>query len=299
MTERSVQVVFASPRALPKADTVWGRVAVLDLAFVADELGVSFASTTRKFIRELGDRLAVWVDHHDHERHAEFLGDGRFVLAKKSEHGACPEMIDPALVARVGAVDSIVCHLDLDGLYSAAKWLRGGVEPYEGADADARVVDTRVGTPGPLADRIDRALRAHFRDDALKKTIVDFLVTGTRDAVLKAQIDGAAADFDEMEHETKRLSTLFELRGAGQVAFVDAHTHARRAFDKTELLLAGQKLAKVAVVRHAGHITLAAAFDSGVDFLRLLSLSGGMPTRVTLPEKHLPDILRRLTEAGL
>lgn len=290
-------LVFTSPRVLPDVASIRGRVAVLDVAFVADELGVSFAATTESFIRRLGDRLAVWVDHHDHHRHVDFAADPRFVLAKKAEHGACPEMIDQALVAKTGPVDTIVCHLDLDGLYAAAKWLRGGCEPYPGADEDARRVDTRIGQPGAIADSIDRALRAHFRDDALKRTVVHFLVGGAQNAALHQQIGALAADFDAMQHETERLVGFYERRGA--VAFVDASKHARRPFDKTELLLRGQALAVVAVVRHAGYVTLAAAFDSGVDFLCLLQISGGMPTRVTLPEKRLAEVLSRLAEAGL
>ena len=65
-----------------------------------------------------------------------------------------------AVVEAAGPVDTVAVHLDLDGLYSGAKWVLGGVEPYDGADADARAVDTRRGKPGPIATRIDRALRA-------------------------------------------------------------------------------------------------------------------------------------------
>ena len=32
---------------------------------------------------------------------------------------------------------------------------------------DARAIDTRIGTPSPVAERIDRALRARFRDQGL------------------------------------------------------------------------------------------------------------------------------------
>ena len=131
------------------------------------------------FWTALGDRLAAWVDHHDHERHVDFAHDPRFVLATKAEHGACPEMITPELVRQTGPIDSIVSHVDLDGLYAAAKWILGGDEPYRGADTDARAVDTRMGEPGPIAARIDRALRAEsFRDDQLKRAVVQFLVGG-------------------------------------------------------------------------------------------------------------------------
>ena len=146
---------FASPRVLPRADKLAGRVVVLDIAFAATVgTSISFERTTKPFLDGLGDRLAAWVDHHDHEMHAAFAHDPRFVLATKAQHGACPEMVTPELVRQVGPVDTICTHIDLDGLYAAAKWALGGDEPYRGADADARAVDTRTGTPGPAAQRI-------------------------------------------------------------------------------------------------------------------------------------------------
>ena len=293
VADDGVRVVFTSPRALPSASALPGRVVVLDVAFAADGLGTSFVGVTLKFIKELGSRLAAWVDHHDHESHGDFRGDPRFVLSTKAEHGACPEMVTPELVRLAGPVDTIVCHLDVDGLYAAAKWLRGGQEPYPGADDDARVIDTRVGTPGPIADRIDRALRAHFRDEALKHRIVRYLVGGAVDAGHAQVIADAAADFDAMEAETTRLTALYERRG--QAVFIDAQRHARKPFDKTELLLRGQEQAAVAIVRHAGYVTLAAGFDSGIDFLKLFGLSGGMPTRVSLPDKRLAEVLEKFS----
>ncbi len=289
-----VRLVFTSPRALPELGLLTGRVVVLDVAFAADGLGTSFAGVTLKFIHELGSRLAAWVDHHDHDSHRDFAGDPRFVLSTKAQHGACPEMVTPELVRAAGPIGTIVCHLDVDGLYAAAKWLRGGSEPYPGADDDARVIDTRIGTPGPIADRIDRALRAHFRDEALKHRIVHYLVGGARDPGHEQVISEAAADFDRMEAETTRLVDLYERCGPTAV-YIDAQRHARKPFDKTELLLRGQQLAAVAIVRHAGYVTLAAGFDSGVDFLQLFALSGGMPTRVSLPDKRLAEVLEKFS----
>ena len=294
-TREHVDLFFTSPRQLPAAARLPGRVVVLDVAFAADGLGTSFADITKRLIDGLGDRLAAWVDHHDHDRHVDYAHDARFVLATKAQHGACPEMITPELVQRTGPIGSILCHLDLDGLYAAAKWLRGGTEPYPGADEDARAIDTRTGTPSPLAERIDRALRARFRDESLKHRIVHYLVAGASDKAnpQHAQlIAEAATEFEVMAAETTRLSGLFEQRG--QVAFVDASRHSKAPFDKTDLLLHGQTLAPVAVVRHAGFITVAAGFDSGIDFVKLFDLQGGMPTRVSLPEGRLDEVLKRL-----
>src|SRR5689334_9921966 len=191
------QLMFASPRVLPRAEKLSGRVVVLDVAFAATVgTSVSFESVTLPFIQGLGDRLAAWVDHHDHEKHAAYAGDRRFVLATKAQHGACPEMVTAELVRTVGPIDTICAHVDLDGLYAAAKWILGGREPYKGADDDARAVDTRIGEPGPIAVRVDKALRAKWRDDQLKRAVVHWLCAGMRPGTHDDVIEDAARAFD-------------------------------------------------------------------------------------------------------
>jgi hypothetical protein len=285
------RVVFTTPRTLPDARTLEGRVVVLDIAFAASGMGTPFEEVTGRFLHDLGDRLAAWVDHHDHEYHSRYAGDPRFVLATKAEHGACPEMVTPELVERIGPVDTIVTHLDFDGLYAAAKWLLGGAEPYAGADDDARAVDTRTGEPGPTGKLIDRALRGRFRDESLKHRVVRFLVGGCKDREHRAVIKEAAAEFDRMAAETERLAARFSIRG--KVAYVDAAA-ARGPYDKTELLLAGQARAPVSIVRDSGMVTIAAPFDSGWDFVALLGLGGGMPTRVSIAESRLDEVLQKI-----
>ncbi len=292
---RLPHLAFASPRLLPRADKVPGRVVVLDIAFAATVgTSVSFELTTKPFLDGLGDRLAAWVDHHDHERHREFRRDPRFVLATKAEHGACPEMVTPELVRQTGPIDSIVTHVDLDGLYAAAKWILGGKQPYAQADEDARAVDTRVGTPGPIATRIDRALRAKFRDDQLKRAVVQWLVGGMGKGVHDDLIGEAAAEFERKDAVTRELSRRFTVRG--RVAVVDTQGMAGQ-FDKTDLLLAGQERAPVSIVRDSGMLTIAASFDSGWDFVQLFELGGGMPTRVTIPEQKLDTVIAKINDA--
>jgi hypothetical protein len=268
-----------------------GRVVVLDIAFAAVGLGRGFDKTTGKFITDLGPRLARWVDHHDHPLHARFARDSRFVLCNKADHGACPEMITPELVADTGPIDTIVAHFDLDGLYAAAKWLKGGVEPYPGADDDARAVDTRVGDVGPHAQKIDMALRAHWLDDTLKRRIVHWLVRGLQPGIERDAIEAAAADFRRMADAAAELAGSFVVERG--VAFIEVRSSAP-AYDKTELLLLGQERAEVAVVLEAGNATIAAPFESGLDFVDLLEIGGGMPTRVNIPQKRLPDALERI-----
>lgn len=282
------EVVFASPRRLPRPRELSGRVVVLDIAFASEGLGKGFDKTTGRFIAQLGDRLARWVDHHDHPAHARFAKDERFVLATKAEHGACPEMIDEALVRDTGPIDTIVAHFDLDGLYAAAKWLLGGREPYPGADDDARAVDTRIGAIGPEAARIDKALRAHYRDEVLKQRILRYLTEGLRPGLERNAIEAAAADYDRMEARAIELAEQYIVDG--DVALVRV-PGGFGDFDKTELLLLGQRKATVAVVADGGNVSIAAAFDSGLDFVQLFELGGGMPTRVNVPSKRLPEAL--------
>lgn len=297
------ELCFATPRKLPKTNDVRGRVAVLDVAFASEASGGGYAKITLPFITGLGSRLVAWVDHHDHDKHVDYANDPRFVLSTKAEHGACPEMVTKEVVARAGTVDTIVCHTDFDGLASAAKWLREGEEPYPGCDNDARAIDTRIGTPGPIGVRIDRAIRARTRDQALFGLIVRHLSTGLADKGLWEPIDRAALELAAQEVETREIATRYRvvsvtpnpsLGGTPKnLAFVDA-TASRGRYDKTALLLDGQKRASIAVVVDKDTLTLAAPFDSGMSFLRLLGLSGGMPTLVSVQRTRLAEALELL-----
>ncbi|WP_437907487.1 hypothetical protein WME95_06105 [Sorangium sp. So ce327] len=282
-------LAFASPRKLPRARDLRGNVAVLDIAFASEAGGKSFETVTLPLIQDLGPRLAAWVDHHDSAHHARFAGDPRFVLSTKAEHGACPEMITPELVARAGRVDTLVCHVDFDGLASGAKWMRGGVEPYPGCDDDARAIDTRIGVPGPAATRMDRALRARPRDQALFGLIVRHLASGLSDPSLWTPIDQAGAELATMEAETRRIALRYERVEPGLV-LVDASQRGG-AYDKTLLLLIGQERAPISVVVDNDSITFAARFDSGVNFLETFKISGGMPTRISLQRSRLQEAL--------
>ncbi len=300
------ELAFATPRKLPHARELRGRVVVLDVAFASDASGGGFAKITLPFIEQLGPRLVGWVDHHDHVMHERYRGDPRFVLATKAEHGACPEMVTPDVVERIGPVDTIVCHTDFDGLCSAAKWLRGGREPYPGADDDARAIDTRTSTPGPIGHRFDRALRARPRDTALFGLVVRHLTTGLDDTSLWEPVDHAAAELAPFEDVARRIAEHYRVIALGpsevvapalrSLSFVDATTQHGR-YDKTLLLLIGQERASLALVVDLDTATLAARYDSGMNFLDALGLSGGMPTLVSIPKKRLPDALRRLGAA--
>ncbi len=285
-------LVFATPKKLPDAGQLPGRVAVLDLGFCAQGLTPSFEHMTGPFLKKLGDRLCAWVDHHDHPYHERYRSDARFVLASKDQQPACAPMVTAEVVRLHGPADTLLCHLDFDGLYSAARWVLGGEEPYAGADADAVAVDTRSGELTKTGRLIDRALRAKFQDAALKIAVIRFLTTKSPAAAanFRETIAEAARIYDRLEADTLAWAGRFTVRNG--VAFVAVPDGVK--FDKTELLLSGQALAKIAIVENSGSLTLAAGFHSDVNFLDLFDLGGGMPTRVTIPSVRKAEVLAKL-----
>ncbi|MCX5748329.1 MAG: hypothetical protein NT062_38240, partial [Proteobacteria bacterium] len=148
--------------------------------------------------------------------------------------------------------------------------------------------------PGPIATRIDRALRAKFRDDTLKRSIVAYLVGGMPRGVHDDRIEEAAAEFLRRDVVTQELARQFTIRG--RVAVVDT-VGKTNLFDKTDLLLIGQTQAPVSIVRDSGTLTIAAAFDSGWNFVELFALGGGMPTRISIPETNLDNVIQRINDA--
>ena len=83
-------LAYGTPRKLPKPDSLPGRVVVLDVAFAANAGGASYEKTTLPFIKGLGSRLAMWIDHHDHDRHVDYADDPRFVLTNEGTARGLP-----------------------------------------------------------------------------------------------------------------------------------------------------------------------------------------------------------------
>jgi len=187
------------PGKLP-APPAAGRVAVVDVAFAGGE---NFETSTLPFLDALGDRLAIWIDHHEHPvGWARFRDDPRFVLVPNRIAHACPELVTPEVVRKAGRVDVIVAHADLDGLLSAVKFLRGGSPPWPEADEDARAADS----PGRghalssraarLSDALDHAaaeLRTAQRE-GLRQEIVRALASGEVPPALQRRIDDLARE---------------------------------------------------------------------------------------------------------
>ncbi|MGB5694341.1 MAG: hypothetical protein WBM46_01700, partial [Polyangiales bacterium] len=120
---------------------------------------------------------------------------------------------------------------------------------------------------------------------------VRYLVDGARDSAMYREFQSAAESLEAMEREARRLATRYEVRG--QLAICDA-TRRDGPYDKTELLLIGQRLAPISLVHDETTVTVAARFDSGIDLVSALGLNGGMPTRVSVAAKQLDDVIEIL-----
>lgn len=121
--------------------------------------------------------------------------------------------------------------------------------------------------------------------------IVRHLSEGLSDSSLWKPIQEAARELDAIEANTHKIATRY-LRLSPNVAIVDASNQG--AFDKTLLLLLGQQRERISIVLDQKSVTMAAAFDSGINFLQLLGLSGGMPTRVSVDRSTLPAVWKAL-----
>lgn len=198
-----MRVVFVEqPGNLP-APPAEGRVAVVDVAFAG---GDNFETSTVPFLDALGERLAIWIDHHEHPvGWARYRDDARFLLVPNRVAHACPELVTREVVRRAGPVDVVVAHADFDGLLSAVKFLRGGEPPWPEADEDARAADS----PGRghalsdkarlISDALDHAaseLRTQPRE-ALRQEIVAALVKGGISDALQQKLRALAAEQQE------------------------------------------------------------------------------------------------------
>lgn len=255
-----------------------GRVAVVDVAFAG---GQNFETSTVPYLEALGDRLAIWIDHHEHPvGWARYRDDARFLLVPNRTAHACPELVTPEVVARAGPVDVIVAHADFDGLLSAVKFIRGGVAPWPEADEDARAADS----PGRghefsqearvLADALDYAaseLRTAQRE-ALRQEIVTALVSGSMPAALRQRLDHLADQLSQQLAPVGALAGAARLEVAG-VLVARVEKALPRPLKKA-LLSRLEERAPVGVVVEGRAVT-AATFRGDIDLARCDELTAG------------------------
>jgi hypothetical protein len=273
-----MRVMFVEqPGSLP-APPAEGRVAVVDVAFAAGE---NFAKSTIPFLDALGDRLAIWIDHHEHPLGwSRFRDDPRFLLVPNRIAHACPELVTPEVVRKAGPVDVVVAHADLDGLLSAVKFLRGGIAPWPEADEDARAADS----PGRghsfsakaklLAEALDHAaaeLRSAQRE-TLRQEIVEALVKGEIPEKLQRRLDDLARAHEEALAPVEALAAQAREEARGVLVARVPKALARPV--KKALLSRLEERAPIGVVIEGRAVT-AATFRDDVDLSLCDELSAG------------------------
>lgn len=271
------------PRHLPKAPG--GRAVVVDVAFAA---AGQWRSKTRPFLDALGDRLALYIDHHEHkEAWAHYGKDPRFVLVPNKIAHACPELVTPDVVARAGAVDVVVAHHDFDGLLSAVKFVRGGHAPWAEADEDARAVDSpgRGHVLSAIGERLalamDESAVGMEREQALQ----------FNDRLAAALVDGPSLQ-PALDDEVEQLSSkakaaelqakdIVKARGkleAPDVFVVRVHEKQDNRMRRNLLLLAEERAAIGALWEpdpQGGAWLTAATFDGALDLEDVDGFEGG------------------------
>ncbi len=265
------------PSNLPAAPAE-GRVAVVDVAFAGAD---NFEKSTVPFLEQLGARLAIWIDHHEHPLGwARYRGDPRFLLVPNREAHACPELVTPEVVRDAGAVDTVVAHADFDGLVSAVKFLRGGEPPWPEADEDARAADS----PGRghtlsargrlLTDALDEAASelSTKQREALRQEIVAGLVAGGLPPKLQQRLEQLQGAFVQTLAPVDGLAATAREEAPG-VLVVRAEKAFARAVKKA-LLSRLEAKAKIGVVVEGKAITVA-TFHEEIDLARCDELTAG------------------------
>lgn len=270
------------PRHPPAAPA--GRVVVIDVAFAA---GAQWKSKTMKVIDALGDRLVLWIDHHEHkEGWAAFRDDPRFVLVPNKVAHACPELVTPERVAGAGRVDVILAHADFDGAVAAAKWLNGGVEPWPGADEDARAVDSpgrghALGERGArIAWAFDEASVAYKqqREHALLARVTRAMVADEHDPGLDEELDTLAKAARAAEQAARAQAARAGALVAPGLFLVRVEERPDNRTRRNLLLYAEQHALIGALLEpdpQGGHWLIAATFDERLDLGDVEAFEGG------------------------
>jgi len=293
----------ARPGRLPPPETLAGQVAVLDLAFQAQDPERDLA-----WAAALGERLAAWVDHHDQPAWERVAADPRFLLVPRREAPACPPLVTAEVVAAAGPVRTVLCHGDLDGVLSAAKWLllAEGLEPPAWLDPDSIAADTRRAELTPRGERLDRALRSAPGKQRLARAVAASVLAEARGLAeapeVAALLDRAVAVHEHMLANAARARELVEALPDAPLdtVLVDLRVlPAGLRLDLTALLLELQQehdliIAIVRAPRGRFRIVASTAPErSGLDLREFFGIHGFAPFRVHLE----PEVLLRRVPA--
>lgn len=297
---------FARPGSLPRLGTDIGRVAILDIAFNGENPQADLA-----WAQALGDRLAVWVDHHDQEIWKQLQDEERFHLVPRAEAPACPPLVTRELVRACGPVDLLLCHGDTDGVLSAAKWmvLASDLEVPEWLDADSIVADTRRGEFSPQGARLDAAIRTAGGRNRTRRCVIAAVLAealGVPEAMeVRLHLEQALAEWKRLLFHTEGvLKSAVTLNDYDEsIGLIDLRRYQPNfRLDVTELMLRMQAQHDWVVVlgrAAGGGLKIVVSTDptrTGFDVRQEFDLQGFAPFRAHVPATKL---LQRLPSPSL
>ncbi|MBS2021442.1 MAG: hypothetical protein JST92_03475 [Deltaproteobacteria bacterium] len=274
-----MRVLFVEqPREMPPAPE--GRAVVVDVAFAS---GDAYETSTLPFLNALGDRLALWIDHHEHPIGWDKVrGDPRFLLVPNREAHACPELVTPEVVARLGKIDVVVAHADFDGLLSAVKVLRLGEPPWPQADEDARAADS-PGRGHVMTERarlyvdalseVQASLHTKQRED-VRQALVAALVQSPDSLPIPLEEQLRELQADHLKTIAPAIELAKSAKEEAQGVLVVRAAKAMPKSLKKALLSELEARAAVGVVIEGKAIT-AATFREEIDLARVQALGGG------------------------
>ncbi|MEM3506696.1 MAG: hypothetical protein QXT31_03475 [Candidatus Bathyarchaeia archaeon] len=153
----------------------------------------------------------------------------------------------------------------------------------------ATIADTRQGELLEKFKILEDAIKSNPQDDSTRHQVLAFLLG---DESMFPLLKQKAEKYAEVKQTTEEVAKNYVV--SGNVAYVDA---TFKEVDITALLLAGEKLAKFAVVKHNqnGEVVYTVATLSKVNLLEIFGLKSGAKFRVTLPSStDLEELLKKL-----
>jgi len=259
-----IQVIFAQPFQLPSPDRIKGEeVIVVDIA-----VNNRNPNQTKEFIKSINEKLRSWIDHH--KGWQEVQVDDRFIIDEEAKAAA-----------------EIVYQQAMDQLAEYEMFVR-----------DAVAADTREGYLSPKGQLIEEAVKSNLKDDSIRLAAVWWLVDGALkegpeyEKLLKAQ-----QRYRKIQEVTNRLINRYQIQEG--IAVVDAREVAED-YDRTQLLIAGQKMAPTEISVVLGRnpegeeIITVATSRKDLNLVNLFGLPSGAPFRVSLPSSLWP--LERVLE---
>lgn len=309
---RQPRIIFTQPHRLMDTEVPGDRVVVIDIAFSLTPLPAKYAldhpqarqfyeeeldRTTVAFIDRLDNRLALWIDHHDHTGWERYRQDPCFYLVSSSRAPACAVLVDAALFLRtsLSEVDCIVSHGDLDGILATARFLLGGNPPYPEAVNDAVKADTRRGSLSQKGACLDRALKADT-EESVRHEALRWLVQGDRQA--GRVVRRIAGDYGVLEDHSRKVAEKARPVGCCRIADARDGTGPIDFTRVLNLLQAGGGPG-IVIYRQDNRDYIDAAWkESRLSLPEIFQLPGGSPCRVKLEAGHLPDVVNRLHQAA-